>query len=99
HAYACLEWMRDRALGLVADTDPKELDLLHALKRRAASLTDNGRPMCFGRLDFADGPTFHIGRRHVEEQVGDPVVVEWRAPIAVPFYRANPVAPMGLARR
>src|SRR6202011_174722 len=89
HAYACLDWMRGRALDLAAGTDPKELDLLHALRRRAASLTDGGRPLCFGRIDLAGGPTFHVGRRHVEDHKGDPVVVEWRAPVAVPFYRAN----------
>ncbi|MHB8466456.1 MAG: HelD family protein [Acidimicrobiales bacterium] len=99
NAYGYLSWMRDRALGLVAGTDPKELDLLHALKRRAASLTDGGRPLCFGRIDQVDGTTFHVGRRHVEDHQGDPVVVEWRAPVAVPFYRANPKVPMGLSRR
>ena len=33
--------------------------------------------------------TWHIGRRHVEDTEGDPVVVDWRAPVAVPFYRAT----------
>ena len=98
-AYRYLTWMRERALELVAGTDPKELDILHALKRRAASLTDGGRPLCFGRIDIGEGPTFHIGRRHVENRDGNPVVVEWRAPVAVPFYRANPADPMGLSRR
>lgn len=98
-AYTWLEWMRGRAEWLAAGTDPLDLDVLHALRRRAASLTDGGRPLCFGRIDREDGDTFHIGRRHVEDDRGDPVVVEWRAPVAVPFYRANPVAPMGLRRR
>ena len=98
-AYEHLAWMRNRALELVRGTDPKELDLLHALRRRAASLTDGGRPLCFGRIDLTDDTTFHIGRRHVEDAAGDPVVVEWRAPVAVPFYRANAAEPMGLTRR
>lgn len=98
-AYTWLEWMRERAEWLVAGTDPLDLDVLHALRRRAASLTDGGRPLCFGRIDRIDGETFHIGRRHVEDEFGEPVVVEWRAPVAAPFYRANPADPLGLRRR
>ena len=35
----------------------------------------------------------------MEDERGDPVVVEWRAPVALPFYRASWSDPMGLARR
>src|SRR5207253_2742759 len=38
-------------------------------------------------------------RRHVEDKEGQTVVVDWRAPIAARFYRANHAEPMGLARR
>jgi len=99
HAYACLEWMRARAVELLDATDPKELDLVHALRRRARALTDGGRPLCFGRIDLGTSESFHIGRRHVEDTKGDPVVIEWRAPAAMPFYRAAPAEPMGLERR
>ena len=98
-AYAWLAWMRARAEDLAADVDPKDLDLLHALRRRVAALTDGGRPLCFGRIDLDGGEVFHVGRRHVENAAGDPVVVEWRAPVAVPFYRASPRDPLGLTRR
>src|SRR5207245_9632802 len=43
--------------------------------------------------------SFHIGRRHVHDQDGHPVVIDWRAPVSRPFYRASPGDPMGLARR
>ena len=98
-AYAWLAWMRARAEELAAGIDPKELDLLHALRRRAATLTDGGRPLCFGRIDLDGGEVFHVGRRHVENADGEPVVVEWRAPVAVPFYRASPLDRLGLTRR
>jgi DNA helicase IV len=42
---------------------------------------------------------FHIGRRHVHDQDGHPAVIDWRAPVSRPFYRASQADPMGLARR
>ncbi len=62
-------------------------------------LADNPRPLLFGRIDEVEGPTWHIGRRHVEDARSDPVVVDWRAPVAVPFYRASAKDALGLARR
>ncbi len=45
------------------------------------------------------GPTWRIGRRHVEDTRSDPVVIDWRAPVAVPFYRASAKDALGLTRR
>jgi DNA helicase IV len=42
---------------------------------------------------------FHIGRRHVHDPHGVPVVIDWRAPVSRPFYRASQSDPMGLVRR
>ena len=42
---------------------------------------------------------FHIGRRHIHDGEGHPVVIDWRAPVSRPFYRASAADPMGLARR
>jgi len=78
---------------------PNDPDLIASLTRRANQLTDNGRALCFGRIDTAKGESWHIGRRHVEDTDAEPVVVEWRAPIAVPFYRAKVSDPRGLVRR
>jgi DNA helicase IV len=48
----------------------------------------------------ADGhQVWYIGRRHIEDSEHDPVVVDWRAPIAAPFYRATHADPFGLAHR
>src|SRR6185437_10826854 len=58
-----------------------------------------------GGADRAGGPStfageqFHIGRRHVHEAAGRPVVVDWRAPVSRPFYRASQAQPMGLELR
>ena len=97
HAYACLSRMRDRAAALVGQSEDPDLEW--ALERRVRLLTDTGRPLCFGRIDDAGGDRWYIGRRHVEDDKSDPVVVEWRAPIAEPFYRATVAEPLGLVRR
>jgi DNA helicase IV len=47
----------------------------------------------------AGAESFHIGRRHVHDRNGHPVVIDWRAPVSRPFYRASPTDPMGLVRR
>ena len=41
----------------------------------------------------------HIGRRHIHDRDGHPVVIDWRAPVSRPFYRASAADPMGLVRR
>src|SRR5215467_7206459 len=51
------------------------------------------------RPEAVAGERFHVGRRHVHDPDGLPVVIDWRAPVSRPFYRASPAEPMGLARR
>jgi DNA helicase IV len=51
-----------------------------------------------GTSSFA-GEQFHVGRRHVHDGAGQAVVVDWRAPVSRPFYRASQTEPMGLALR
>ncbi|HET6793095.1 MAG TPA: AAA family ATPase [Acidimicrobiales bacterium] len=97
HAHACLEAMRTRAESLVGQSEDPDLEA--ALARRVRLLADDARALCFGRIDTEGGDTFHIGRRHVEDSASDPVVVEWRTPVAVPFYRASLSEPLGLTRR
>ncbi len=55
-----------------------------------------------GGPDGQDGPeteTFHIGRLAIHSADHDPLVVDWRAPIAEPFYRATGRDPQGLVLR
>jgi DNA helicase IV len=46
-----------------------------------------------------DPETFYIGRRHVHDAHGDPMVIDWRAPVAQPFYRASRRDPMDVMLR
>jgi len=49
--------------------------------------------------EVPDSEHFHVGRRHVHDPHGTPVVIDWRAPVSRPFYRASQAEPMGLDRR
>ncbi|MFD7581839.1 HelD family protein [Kitasatospora sp. NPDC059817] len=53
-------------------------------------------------LDPADpavAETLHIGRLGVLDAEYGPLVIDWRAPAAAPFYRATPVEPGRVVRR
>ncbi|HEX4866912.1 MAG TPA: hypothetical protein VFV32_04740 [Acidimicrobiales bacterium] len=103
-AYAHLAAMRDRtrAAVAVADTAAQAVDAAIArthLQARLRSLHTEVDGLSFGRLDAETGETWYVGRRHVEDERGDPVVVDWRAPVSVPFYRATAADPLELVRR
>jgi len=79
------------------------------LIRRLTELDLGDSALVFGRIDRQEDsdpaggdPTieaYHIGRLAVSDENHDQVVVDWRAPIAEPFYRATGREPMGLLRR
>ncbi len=60
---------------------------------------DPSIPLFFGRVDYDDGEDFHIGRRHISDPNGEPMVIDWRAPVSLPFYRASRAEPMGIGMR
>ncbi|WP_327122345.1 AAA family ATPase [Streptomyces sp. NBC_01341] len=57
--------------------------------------------LCFGRIDLVDGAAHHIGRIGIREDDTEhtPLLIDWRAPVARPFYLATGHTPMGLRRR
>jgi hypothetical protein len=83
-----------------------------ACGRRPARATrwSTGPPRSFGRwtpkrkascsagLDFDDGETYRIGRLVVRDGL-EPLLIDWRAPAAAPFYRATSGEPLGVVRR
>jgi len=79
-------------------------------QRRLTELDIGDSPLVFGRLDNVttgpgttgpgyDSGRWYIGRLAVEDEEHTPLVVDWRAPVAEPFYRATAVDAMGVIRR
>jgi hypothetical protein len=102
-AYAALGAMQARTQyvfdRIMSTGGFQELDHEVAVRRHIALLGDSPRPLVFGRIDPEEGDRWYIGRRHVADGRGDPLVVEWRTPVAEPFYQARPGDPRGLVRR
>ncbi|MCX4587171.1 UvrD-helicase domain-containing protein [Streptomyces sp. NBC_01481] len=65
----------------------------------ALNAADTG--LCFGRIDRRDGVTYHIGRTGIRRDDAErtPLLIDWRARVARPFYLATGYEPMGLRRR
>ena len=113
-AYLSLASAREQALGIRKLTtgqtggtfqeryernyfDEKLVQMLNDLDIGDAALV-------FGRIDRTpDGggnpEAFHIGRLAVPDQDNNQLVIDWRAPIAEPFYRATGRDTMQLVRR
>ncbi|MEV8504376.1 AAA family ATPase [Actinoplanes sp. NPDC051475] len=102
---AALARMRGRAESLFSSSadvagDPFAAETLgRALLRRVAELADDPTtPLFFGKLDIEDS-AYHIGRRHVTDDAGEPMVLDWRAPLSQSFYRASVRDPQGVSTR
>ncbi len=109
-AHARLDAMREAARALSAEVvgegaggtfaNRVERDIRVELSgRRLAQLNIGDAAVAFGRLDFTDGLRAYIGRLGISDENGDQLVVDWRAPVAEPFYRATPAEPLGVSRR
>ena len=113
-AYRCLEASKDDAWklrglheGTLGGTFQAryERDVFdEAVFNRLTQLDLGDAALVFGRIDrgaeHPDGAdSFHIGRLAVADSNADPVVVDWRAPVAEPFYRATGRESLGLVLR
>ena len=109
-AYARIEEMRQRLLErrdeVIASGEGgthqfrEERDVIvRSSLARLEKLNFGNEALCFGRIDQIDGEKFYIGRLAVSAEDQEPLIVDWRAPIAEPFYRATGRFPMGLTRR
>lgn len=115
HAYERLAATRDAARSMLTDAFAQrgtgtpqsvtERDVsVRTSLARIEQLELGDEPLVFGRIDTdgtpdEPGESFHIGRLAVSDEDQEPLVVDWRAPVAEPFYRATGRHPMGLHRR
>lgn len=107
------EAFRERGGTFQAYTE-RDVRVRHSLGR-LDQLQLGREALIFGRIDrrrgdeplgaaVPHGPglgeeSFHIGRLAISERDHEPLVVDWRAPVAEPFYRATGAHPMGLSLR
>lgn len=112
HAYECLEANRRSATRLQDTLEVGRGGTEQArwerevfqenILNRLSQLQLGDASLVFGRIDRtpeAGGESFHVGRLAVSDEDQEPLVVDWRAPVAEPFYRATGREPMGLRRR
>ncbi|MFY1618841.1 HelD family protein [Micromonospora sp. WMMD736] len=64
---------------------------------QATSSPTNSSPS--GSAGEHAGRRYHVGRRHVTDELGEPLVLDWRAPVSRSFYRASARDPQGVAVR
>lgn len=113
-ARKALSWMLDHARMRVATGEQIAGDrytsetLGRYLKSYAKELAEEpDSPLYFGRLQFGTdedagehlGQNYYIGRRRINEEHGEPLVIDWRAPVSSIFYRASARNPLGVAAR
>lgn len=110
HAYERVDELRAAARGAMDDVldvgkggtfqarTERDVVVRNSLAR-IEQLDLGNQPLCFGRIDEITGDRWYIGRLGVSGRDQEPLVVDWRAPVAEPFYRATGRFPMGLVRR
>jgi DNA helicase IV len=114
-ANSMLEGVLDLGRGGTFQSRTERDVIVRTSLARLEQLDIGDQALTFGRIDRVDegangsgpgaGPgteaveTFHIGRLAIHSADHDPLVVDWRAPIAEPFYRATGRDPQGLVLR
>jgi DNA helicase IV len=114
HALVALDHMRDEARSLrdsaavanmrgAGDLVERDVVMGTAL-HRLDQLAIGDQPLFFGRIDYVPdergvADVYHVGRLAVSDEQLNPLVVDWRAPVAEAFYRATGVESLGLSRR
>ncbi|NHU42800.1 RNA polymerase recycling motor ATPase HelR [Rhodococcus sp. A14] len=74
--------------------------MVHRLNAELRALRRYGLDLCLGHFVSADNPEpVYIGRLGLMDRAGNQLLVDWRSPVAEPFFGATHGNPMGLARR
>ena len=72
---------------------------VHRLTQRLRTLRRFSLDLCLGRMVAEDGTTTYVGRLGLTDRDGRRLLVDWRSPVAEPFFGATHANPMGLASR
>jgi DNA helicase IV len=73
---------------------------IHRLTARLRALRRFGLDLCLGHMVSADNPQpVYVGRLGLTDRAGRRLLVDWRSPVAEPFFGATHANPMGLASR
>jgi DNA helicase IV len=92
----------DRAQRADGSTPSTRVDRDAAVARyatRFVQLNSVEHGLCLGRLDHRDGSRLYVGRIGLADDDREPLLIDWRAPAAEPFYRATPADPGEIVRR
>jgi DNA helicase IV len=73
---------------------------IHRLTARLRTLRRFGLDLCLGRMvDAETAEAVYVGRLGLTDSAGRRLLVDWRSPVAEPFFGATHANPMGLASR
>ncbi len=73
---------------------------VHRLSARLRLLRRFGLDLCLGRMVSAEDPEpVYVGRLGLTDSEGRRLLVDWRSPVAEPFFGATHANPMGLSSR
>ncbi|MDI9977468.1 RNA polymerase recycling motor ATPase HelR [Rhodococcus sp. IEGM 1307] len=74
--------------------------MVHRLNAELRALRRYGLDLCLGHFVSADNPEpVYVGRLGLMDRAGNQLLVDWRSPVAEPFFGATHGNPMGLERR
>ncbi|OLF17916.1 ATP-binding domain-containing protein [Actinophytocola xanthii] len=92
--------LRDASTETTEDLWQREV-ATSALSARIGRLRVADSGLCFGRLDRDSGEVLYIGRIGLFDEEDDyrPLLTDWRAPVARPFYTATAANSEGVTRR
>ena len=94
-----LEAERKAPGGIGQEAMDRDMEI-HRLTARLRTLRRFGLDLCLGRIVGADHPEpVYVGRLGLTDSAGRRLLVDWRSPVAEPFFGATHASPMGLASR